>query len=243
MSYNTAPLQGQYQVPSGVQQSQQPRPLLQQPYLQQLQHAPPHAQFYNSQPGYNFMQTAMTQKIGVYTPVMQNQPSTTQPALSKVSPANKTKEPAVKHSPAPFSSGLFACFSDCLLCWVGCCIPCCLYADNYHRLHGEGFWGACLLYAFCPILTCIFASDTRKTVRSKYNLHEEPCSDCCIHCWCSWCAVCQEARELKIKSFSTIVQQDNSKGIITVSPAVVPSANTANITAMMTTAPAVQQYP
>eukprot|EP00983_Pelagomonas_calceolata_P033243 1041084-Pelagomonas_calceolata.AAC.2 len=27
--------------------------------------------------------------------------------------------------------------------------------------------------------------------RNKYGLNETPCSDCCVHCWCSPCAVCQ----------------------------------------------------
>jgi hypothetical protein len=27
-----------------------------------------------------------------------------------------------------------------------------------------------------------------------YSLEEDPCSDCCVHLWCSPCAVCQEVR-------------------------------------------------
>ncbi len=42
-------------------------------------------------------------------------------------------------------------------------------SHSYSRIHGQGFWGACLLYAFCPPLTCIFASDTRKAIRTKYS--------------------------------------------------------------------------
>jgi hypothetical protein len=40
---------------------------------------------------------------------------------------------------------------------------------SHARIHGQGFWGACLLYLFCPVLTCIFASDTRRAIRTKYS--------------------------------------------------------------------------
>lgn len=45
----------------------------------------------------------------------------------------------------------------------------------------------------------VFAGSFRSEVRNKYNLSEEPCSDCLVHFFCSPCAVCQEARELKVR--------------------------------------------
>lgn len=96
-----------------------------------------------------------------------------------------------------FSSGLYSCCARpcCVFC-VGFFCPCILYGDTYARLHGLGFCAHCVLYAFCGWAACLFASKTRRTLRIKYAIVEKPCSDCCVHCWCSWCAVCQEAREL-----------------------------------------------
>ena len=39
----------------------------------------------------------------------------------------------------------------------------------------------------------------RKTLRKKYNLKEEPCSDCPTTAFCGPCALCQEAREMKFR--------------------------------------------
>lgn len=99
-----------------------------------------------------------------------------------------------------FKSGICGCFSDMRVCLMGCACPCLLYGDNYHRIHGQGSCGSCLIYGFCPCLAFIFAGENRTHLRVKYNLHEEPMSDCCLHCWCSSCALCQEAREMKSRS-------------------------------------------
>ncbi|KAF5842683.1 protein plant cadmium resistance 7 [Dunaliella salina] len=85
-----------------------------------------------------------------------------------------------------WSSGLFSCFDDCMILLCGCCLPCHLYL-----LH-------CCLYFCCTPFACIFAGSTRAMVRNKYGLSEQPCNDCCVHCFCSPCALCQEARQLKV---------------------------------------------
>uniref|UniRef100_A0A7S0WN92 Uncharacterized protein n=1 Tax=Chlamydomonas leiostraca TaxID=1034604 RepID=A0A7S0WN92_9CHLO len=99
-----------------------------------------------------------------------------------------------------FSSGLCSCFDDMGSCIITCCVPCVTYGQNVERLqNGSGFFGACLLYYCCACCACFFAGGTRGQLRQKYGLKEDPCSDCCVHCWCSPCGLCQEARELKAR--------------------------------------------
>ncbi|GMH40500.1 hypothetical protein BSKO_08404 [Bryopsis sp. KO-2023] len=100
-------------------------------------------------------------------------------------------------APNQWSTSLYGCFDDCGICLYGyCCLPC-LYGDNVAKATGGGSCGPCCLYTCCPGFACIFAGGKRTEIRNKYNLPEEPCSDCCVHFWCSPCGVCQEARQLK----------------------------------------------
>lgn len=39
--------------------------------------------------------------------------------------------------------------------------------------------------AFCP---CLMGGPTRRCLRERYGLPEEPCADCCVACWCQACA-------------------------------------------------------
>lgn len=59
-------------------------------------------------------------------------------------------------------------------------------------LAGLIFYG--LAYMGC---SCLYSFTYRSKLRGLFSLPEEPCNDCCIHCWCSYCAICQEYRELK----------------------------------------------
>mmetsp|Transcript_11600 Transcript_11600/g.28434 ORF Transcript_11600/g.28434 Transcript_11600/m.28434 type:complete len:111 (-) Transcript_11600:207-539(-) len=96
-----------------------------------------------------------------------------------------------------FGDSLFACTNDMGTCLIVCCLgPSITYGQNVDKLKGNGFMGPCLLYFCCPCFACIFAGQTRKEIREKYGLKEEPCHDMLVHCFCSPCAVCQEAREL-----------------------------------------------
>jgi Cys-rich protein (TIGR01571 family) len=47
----------------------------------------------------------------------------------------------------------------------------------------------------CCIHACLGAR-LRRRIRDKYGLPEEPCSDCCLHMWCSPSAMVQETIEL-----------------------------------------------
>ncbi len=76
-------------------------------------------------------------------------------------------------------------------------VPCLLYGQNVDKLRGSGFIGPCLLMYCCPCFACIFGGSYRGDLRKKYNLPDDPCSDCCVYCCLPSCAVCQEFRELK----------------------------------------------
>ncbi|GMH40498.1 hypothetical protein BSKO_08402 [Bryopsis sp. KO-2023] len=98
----------------------------------------------------------------------------------------------------PWTTGLFDCCSDCeTMCYGMWCTPC-LYGENVAKLTGSGCCMPACLYLMCPQFACCFAGPNRTQLRNKYNLDEEPCSDCCVHWLCSRCAVCQEARHLKV---------------------------------------------
>eukprot|EP00301_Raphidiophrys_heterophryoidea_P003596 c11618_g1_i2.p1 GENE.c11618_g1_i2~~c11618_g1_i2.p1 ORF type:complete len:160 (-),score=14.78 c11618_g1_i2:237-716(-) len=91
-------------------------------------------------------------------------------------------------------------------CWGTWCIPC-VYGQIM-SLYNTGETGGdcgdcrscCLLTTLCalkvgyviPLLTC----QTRKQIRARYRLPEEPCNDCLLHCCCLSCALIQEWREL-----------------------------------------------
>ena len=47
---------------------------------------------------------------------------------------------------------------------------------------------------------------TRKKLREKYNLKEDPsCGDCPTTFFCGPCALCQEAREMKLRGNTEII--------------------------------------
>ena len=101
-----------------------------------------------------------------------------------------------------FKTGLFSVFDDVRVCCFGACCPCCLYGDNVNRLNGgTGYLPHCCLMMLCPCFSCLYAGKTRAELRSKYGLHEEPCSDCVVHCFCVCCGICQEAREMKFRGY------------------------------------------
>lgn len=122
-------------------------------------------------------------------PLMQQQPGmaaqdlTQHPGLPQALPNPQAGIPMAPRPPEHFKTGMFDCWGDCKVCCLGFWCLSCLYGDNHARVTpGAGCFPHCMLYACLPFLTCIFASSTRRTLRTKYALHEEPCSDCCVHC-------------------------------------------------------------
>lgn len=54
----------------------------------------------------------------------------------------------------------------------------------------------------CP---CFYSCFYRSKIRQQYVLHESPCGDCLVHCFCEQCALCQEYRELKQHGFDMTI--------------------------------------
>jgi Cys-rich protein (TIGR01571 family) len=53
-----------------------------------------------------------------------------------------------------------------------------------------------MMHVACtPCYSCSY----QKKLCAKFNLEEDPCGDCIVHCFCEHCALCQEYRELKNK--------------------------------------------
>lgn len=106
-------------------------------------------------------------------------------------------------APIPhWHTGVFDICADATTCAMGYWLTPCLHGDNISRLEGKNGPGPCLLYAvanFCCLQTFV-ARPVRRKIRETFDLPEQPCSDTCIHCWCSPCATCQEAREIKRRS-------------------------------------------
>eukprot|EP01018_Ginkgo_biloba_P038956 Gb_02805 [translate_table: standard] len=57
-------------------------------------------------------------------------------------------------------------------------------------------------------------------LRSEFNLPEDPCGDCLVHCFCEPCALCQEYREFKNRGFDpalgwagNVARQQRQQGV------------------------------
>ncbi|KAL2518782.1 Protein PLANT CADMIUM RESISTANCE 2 [Abeliophyllum distichum] len=106
----------------------------------------------------------------------------------------------------PWSTGLFDCFSDVRNCCITCWCPCITFGriaeivDKGSSSCGQS--GA--LYTILACVTgcpCFYSCFYRSKMRQQHLLHESPCGDCCVHCFCQSCALCQEYRELKFRGF------------------------------------------
>uniref|UniRef100_A0A0C9QR12 TSA: Wollemia nobilis Ref_Wollemi_Transcript_13379_1113 transcribed RNA sequence n=1 Tax=Wollemia nobilis TaxID=56998 RepID=A0A0C9QR12_9CONI len=104
--------------------------------------------------------------------------------------------------PAEWSSGLCDCGSDPCNCCLTCWCPCITFGQ-LAEIVDEGspscavsglVYGALLCFTGCA---CCYSCLYRTKMRSKFNLAENPCGDCLLHCFCESCAMCQEYRELK----------------------------------------------
>ncbi|KAL4440667.1 hypothetical protein ABPG77_000376 [Micractinium sp. CCAP 211/92] len=72
----------------------------------------------------------------------------------------------------------------------------CQYGWNAEKL-GDSCFVNCCLFLLCGNWLCCCFTGNRKKLRANHRLADEPCSDCCVMCWCPACAICQEARVLK----------------------------------------------
>lgn len=107
----------------------------------------------------------------------------------------------------PWSTGLCDCLSDVENCCVTFWCPCITFGriaeivDKGSSSCGQS--GA--LYAVIACVTgcpCCYSCFYRSKMRQNYSLHESPCGDCLVHCFCESCALCQEYRELKSRGYN-----------------------------------------
>ncbi|TPX60639.1 hypothetical protein SpCBS45565_g07471 [Spizellomyces sp. 'palustris'] len=105
----------------------------------------------------------------------------------------------VQRPPKDWAHSLFDCFGDFGTCCLACLAPCYVYATNKQSMNkNDGCFGDCLMYycaTQCGCGPCI-GSGGRASVRSKYNITGDSCSDFCAHCFCVPCALTQEKREI-----------------------------------------------
>ncbi|XP_045790789.1 protein PLANT CADMIUM RESISTANCE 7-like [Trifolium pratense] len=109
-----------------------------------------------------------------------------------------------------WTTGLFDCCED----YENCCFTCwcrhLTFGWNVEIIDQGRTSATKARSKFCVYgsfgLGSIYSYKFRSGLRALYNLPEEPCNDCCVHCWCSLCAICQEYRELKNRGL------DPSKG-------------------------------
>ncbi|KAF3437875.1 hypothetical protein FNV43_RR20631 [Rhamnella rubrinervis] len=98
-----------------------------------------------------------------------------------------------------WTTGLCGCFEDPGNCFMTWCCPCVTFGERAEVLDG-GTTSCCAAGCiYCIMGSCayMYTHTYRAKLRGLYSLPEEPCSDCCVHCWCAACANCQEHRELK----------------------------------------------
>ena len=96
-----------------------------------------------------------------------------------------------------FQEDLFGCFSECLVCLWGCCIPggvCCMQALAVDKALGTG---AIVPYILVWCLWCIGGTINRGKIRTRYGLSGGVVEDCLIWTYCWGCAGCQEYREVQ----------------------------------------------
>lgn len=105
------------------------------------------------------------------------------------------------NKPSQWSSGLCDCCDNSTICLLGLFCPCHLFGKNVEKIEGGRYARSCCCYlAGCG--SCNHSASRRK-LRVKYNLPEEPFNDCCVSWCCGPCGLCQEALEIaeKEKSF------------------------------------------
>lgn len=93
-----------------------------------------------------------------------------------------------------YFSGLCECFSRPFVC-----IPACLFTPvlaAFNRAEADD--RECNTCDVCfALLKPVAQYTTRQTIRGKYNMRDENCSDCCSAVCCTPCAVAQDTLELE----------------------------------------------
>ncbi|KAK5604678.1 hypothetical protein CRENBAI_012886 [Crenichthys baileyi] len=89
-----------------------------------------------------------------------------------------------------WSTGLCSCFSDCLVCALGCFCPIALSCYTANK-YGEN-----------PCLGCVPGGMTamRTHMRLTYGIQGTVCNDALMTFFCGLCELCRMAREIRIRN-------------------------------------------
>ncbi len=129
----------------------------------------------------------------IYPPVYSQQSNI---PLNKLSPNPTPQEIVVylTNKPSQWNNGLCDCCDNMTVCLQGLFCPCHLFGKNVERVEGGRYTRSCLCYLVC-CGSCNHSVSRRK-LRVKYNLPEEPFNDCCVSWCCGPCGLCQESLEI-----------------------------------------------
>ncbi|KAH9965550.1 PLAC8 family-domain-containing protein [Lactifluus volemus] len=115
-----------------------------------------------------------------------------------------------------WSFGLCSFFGACgIFCWSFWC-PCVVYGKTKQRLHnlqaqgtplpggGDAINSDCLVYG---CLTAwgygwILQIGNRGSIRGRYNIRGNGCTDCLVACCCQVCSLTQDRREIEAEEHS-----------------------------------------
>ncbi|XP_031120177.1 protein PLANT CADMIUM RESISTANCE 7-like [Ipomoea triloba] len=133
--------------------------------------------------------------------------------------------------PSQWTTGLCGCCEDSSNCCVTWCCPCITFGRNAEIIdngvtscaHG----GIIYFLLACVGCACYYTCTYRTKLRAFFNLPEDPCNDCLVHCCCLPCALCQEHRELMNRGVDPtqgwMVNAQKWKEVTMVPPAVAPA--------------------
>ncbi|GMH37654.1 hypothetical protein BSKO_05527 [Bryopsis sp. KO-2023] len=147
--------------------------------------------------------------VGMFSTVLGNErrlpPVFLNPATMSESKEEEAKSETKAITNGNWHSGLCGCYDDTENCLFTICCPAVAYGlnvrDVYKGESEESMERHCCQMAVLSLMGCWFCAYRKRSyLRTKYNLPEQPCNDCCTHCWCHTCALCQEAREIKYRN-------------------------------------------
>ncbi|KAL3501931.1 hypothetical protein ACH5RR_036380 [Cinchona calisaya] len=170
------------------------------------------------------------QKYGAPPPASYAEATTGIPVSSSTQSyySNQEKLPVKPKTRVPWSTGLFDCISDVQNCCITCWCPCITFGQVAEIVDkGSSSCGSNgALYTLIACVTgcpCFYSCFYRSKMRQQYALHETPCGDCLVHCFCEACALCQEYRELKNRGFDMRIgwhgnMERQNKGVLEMEP-------------------------
>ncbi|EJT99230.1 PLAC8-domain-containing protein [Dacryopinax primogenitus] len=124
---------------------------------------------------------------------------------------NSRNKPSDKGGKRDWNHGLCDCFGECGTCCQSFWCPCITYGRNKSRLNalqeghvhptgGDGCGSDCMVYCLVSVFTglsCIMEIMNRGSIRQRYFISGNGCTDCMGAWCCHACVMTQESRELE----------------------------------------------